>query len=63
METEKMARVLVNMYLDMDYADYEDVIEQGIANVKKELDALDKDSILYRVLESITDERSEWYAS
>lgn len=53
METEKMAQILINMALDMDYADYEDVIQEEMEMIISEIDALDKHSSLYQMLYSI----------
>lgn len=56
METEKMARILYNMSLDMDYADYIEYAEEEINCIKKELLILKENNCdsLLQALEIIT---------
>lgn len=53
METEKMARILMNMALDMDYMDSADVIQEEMEMIISEINTLDKHSSLYQMLYSI----------
>lgn len=54
MEIHEIARILVNMSLDMDFMDYAEGSEEGILVVEEELESLkEADSYLYDVLEKI----------
>ena len=54
MTEERIARILYNMNLDMDYADYLDLAEEEISILTKEIhDVYEKHISLFNVLENI----------
>ena len=54
MTEERIARILYNMNLDMDYADYLDLAEEEISILTKEIhDVHEKHISLFNVLENI----------
>lgn len=54
METNRIANIIYNMALDMDYADYLDCCEMELQRLAIELDLLKlKNSMLFSLLESI----------
>lgn len=61
METEKMADILLNMSLDMDYADCIEMYTETVADLKREIEKLDKDSSLFNALEMIAMENEDMF--
>lgn len=58
MEVEKIADILLNMSLDMDYGDYiEDIddYDKAVMDLKREIENLCETSGLYNVLENIAE--------
>lgn len=61
MQSEQIANILVNMSLDMDYADYMEYYEQSIENLATEINSLlIRCPELYTALEMIALKNSEW---
>lgn len=62
--SKKIANILINMSLDMDYADYSEFYQEGINNVSRELDALKfRCPELFAALEAIAiknDNMEDW---
>lgn len=61
MDTNKMADILLNMSLDMDYADMIDSYDEVVSDLQTEIDKLDKDSSLRNALETIVTENENLY--
>lgn len=54
MNERKIADILYNMSLDMDYADYEEYFEEEINLIKLEIEKLKSaDNVLFHVLEAV----------
>ena len=53
MEVKKIADILLNMSLGIDYSDDYD---EAVMNLKREIENLDKTSGLYNVLENIAED-------
>lgn len=53
MEVKKIADILLNMSLGIDYSDDYD---EAVMNLKREIENLDKTSELYNVLENIAED-------
>lgn len=52
---EEMAKYIYSMTTDMDWMDYSYSMDEDVENLKHEIDKLDKESVLYWVLETLTD--------
>ena len=61
METEKIADIILNMSLDMDYADCIEMYDEVVADLQSEIEKLDKDSSLLNALETIATENENLY--
>lgn len=59
-EEKKIATILYNMSLDMDWADYEEMAEEEIGYLSEELQLLkEKDSPLFYILETIAESNKD----
>lgn len=58
---EEMAKYIYSMTTDMDWMDYSYSMDEDVENLKNEIDKLDKESILYWVLETLTDKFIDGY--
>lgn len=61
METDKIADIILNMSLDMDYADMIESYDEVVSDLQSEIDKLDKDSSLRNALENIAMENEDMY--
>lgn len=62
METKKIADILLNMSLDMDYSDYIEFYEESVSDLDEELNKLkNADSPLYKTLEVIAKSNENMY--
>lgn len=61
METDKIADILLNMSLDMDYADMIEYYDEIVKELTREIDELGEDSSLLNALEMIAMENEDMY--
>lgn len=61
METEKIADIILNMSLDMDYADCIEMYDEVVADLQSEIEKLGKDSSLFNALEMIAMENEDMF--
>ena len=58
---EEMAKYIYSMTTDIDWMDYSFSMDEDVENLKNEIDKLDKESVLYWVLETLTDKFIDRY--
>lgn len=58
---EEMAKYIYSMTTDIDWMDYSYSMDEDVKNLKNEIDKLDKESVLYWVLETLTDKFIDGY--
>lgn len=61
MDNLKIANILYNLCLDMDFMDYRDQWENDINTIKNELDMIDSNSYLYWLINTICEQNIEQY--
>lgn len=58
---EEMAKYIYSLTSDIDWMDYSYSMDEDVKNLKNEIDKLDKESVLYWVLETLTDKFIDGY--
>lgn len=58
---EEMAKYIYSLTTDIDWMDYSYSMDEDVKNLKNEIDKLDKESVLYWVLETLTDKFIDGY--
>lgn len=62
MDAHKIADILFNLSLDMDYADYLDEYDTEVDYIKQELHSIkDSNDVLYAMLERIAWQNPDYY--
>ena len=61
MKTEKIADILLNLTLDMDFVDNIEMYDEAVADLRSEINKLDKNSSLLNALEIIAMDNEDMF--